>query len=143
MSRNQFFKVYISALFGLNVDLVNRVPTTEARMIRRIVRDDRFRGFTPDMTFDQWDSVRRGESKSVFKNQEECDVMFNSSLLYELNALRPFAEASLDNVPDDSPNCDIKERLLNLLSFFEPMDVSKVPFNSILREFIGGSIYTE
>ncbi|OPX90201.1 MAG: Uridine kinase [Pelotomaculum sp. PtaB.Bin104] len=143
MSRNQFFKIYISALFGLNVDLVNRVPTTEARMIRRMVRDDRFRGFTPDMTFDQWDSVRRGESRSVFKNQEECDVMFNSSLLYELNALRPFAEASLDNVPDDSPNCDIKDRLLNLLSFFEPMDVSKVPFNSILREFIGGSIYTE
>ncbi|OPX84242.1 MAG: Uridine kinase [Pelotomaculum sp. PtaB.Bin104] len=143
MRRNQFFKIYISALFGLNVDLVNRVPTTEARMIRRTVRDDLFRGFTPDMTFDQWDSVRKSESKSVFKNQEECDVMFNSSLLYELNALRPFAEASLDKVPDDSPNCDIKERLLNLLSFFEPMDVSKVPFNSILREFIGGSIYAE
>ncbi|OPX90251.1 MAG: Uridine kinase [Pelotomaculum sp. PtaB.Bin104] len=142
MSRNTFFKIYVSALFELNVDLFNRVPTTEVRMIRRMVRDDRFRGFSPDMTFNQWDNVRKGEIKSVFKNQEECDVMFNSSLLYELNALRPFAEITLQKVPDDSPNIEIKERLLNLLSFFEPMDVSKVPFNSILREFIGGSMYT-
>ncbi|MDD3654503.1 MAG: nucleoside kinase [Desulfotomaculaceae bacterium] len=143
MNKNQFFKIYISALFGLNIDPVNRVPTTEARMIRRIVRDDLFRGFPPDETFDLWDSVRKSENKSVFKNQEECDVMFNSSLLYELNALRPFAEASLAKVTVDSPNYEIKKRLLNLLSFFEPMDVSKVPFNSILREFIGGSIYSD
>lgn len=143
MSRNLFFKIYISALFELNVDIMNRIPTTEVRLIRRMVRDDRFRGYTPNFTFNQWDSVRRGEVKSVFKYQEECDVMFNSSLLYELNVLRPFAEASLQKVSEDSPHYATKERLMNLLSFFKPMEVSKVPFNSILKEFIGGSIYSD
>jgi len=85
--------------------------------------------------------VRRGEYQNIFKFQEEADVMFNSSMLYEMNALRPFAETALQKIPADSPYYDTRERLLNLLSFFEPLDVSKVPFNSILREFIGGSIY--
>ncbi|OPX87822.1 MAG: hypothetical protein A4E52_01329 [Pelotomaculum sp. PtaB.Bin013] len=143
MSRNLFFKIYISALFELNIDLMNRVPTTEVRLIRRMVRDDRFRGYIPDITFSQWDSVRKGESKSVFKYQEECDVMFNSSLLYELNVLRSFAEASLQKVNEDSPHYATKERLMNLLSFFKPMEFSKVPLNSILREFIGGTIYSD
>ena len=141
LNSNLFFKIYVSALFELNIDLMNRVPTTEVRLIRRMVRDDRFRGISPDRTFDQWDSVRRGEDNHVFKYQEECDVMFNSSLLYEMNALRPFAESSLQKVPETSPHFHTKARLLNLLSFFEPLDVAKVPFNSILREFIGGNIY--
>ncbi len=140
-SRGMLFKIYISALFGLNVDLINRIPTTEVRIIRRMVRDDRFRGFSPERTFEQWDSVRRGEVKYIFKFQEDADVMFNSSLVYEMNALRPFAEESLKKIPDDSPFYPTKERILNLLSFFEPIDHSKIPFNSILREFIGGSIY--
>ncbi|OPX92322.1 MAG: Uridine kinase [Pelotomaculum sp. PtaB.Bin117] len=143
ISRNLFFKIYISALFELNIDIMNRIPTTEVRMIRRMVRDDRFRGLNPDTTFNQWDNVRKGEIKSVFKYQEECDVMFNSSLLYELNVLRPFAEASLEKVSKDSPHYATKERLMNLLSFFKPMDSAKIPFNSILREFIGGSIYSD
>jgi uridine kinase len=141
INRNLIFKIYISALGGLNVDLMSRLPTTEIRLIRRLVRDDRDRGTAPEATLNQWASVRKGEYINIFNFQEESDVMFNSSMLYEMNALRPFAEASLNKIPDDSPFYDTKERLMNLLSFFEPMDVSKVPFNSILREFIGGSVY--
>lgn len=141
INRNTFFKIYIGALFVLNIDLMNRVPTTEARLIRRMVRDERFRGTTPEGTFNRWASVRRGEYNNVFKFHEEADVMFNSSLLYEMNALRPFAEACLQKIREDSPHYATKERLLNLLSFFEPLEVEKVPFNSILREFIGEGIY--
>ena len=141
INRNYFFNIYISALFQLNIDDYNRVPTTEARLIRRIIRDEQFRGFQPERTLNQWASVRRGENSNVFKYQEEADVMFNSSLLYELNALRTYAEPLLKTVPQESNHYDAAKRLLNLLSFFEPMDISKVPFNSILREFIGGCIY--
>lgn len=142
VDHNYFFKIYISSLFQLNIDSHNRVPTTEARLIRRIIRDDKYRGFGPERTLKQWASVRRGENSNVFKYQEEADVMFNSSLLYELNALRPFAEPLLEAVEKESPYSDAVSRLLNLLSFFEPMETEKVPFNSILREFIGGSPYT-
>ncbi|MFZ0529877.1 MAG: hypothetical protein WAL91_05000, partial [Propionicimonas sp.] len=139
----QLFKVYVSALGGLNIDLMNRVPTTEIRLIRRIVRDHKYRSISPESTIGQWASVRRGEYQNVFRYQEEADVMFNSGLLYELNALRPFAEPALATIPDDSPHADTRNRLLNLLTFFDPMDVARVPFNSILREFIGGSIYSD
>ncbi|MDB6353368.1 nucleoside kinase [Trichococcus sp. K1Tr] len=141
INRNLIYKLYISALGGLNIDLMSRVPTSEIRLLRRLVRDDKYRGVTPENTIHQWDSVRRGEYQNIFKFQEEADVMFNSSMLYEMNALRPFAETALQKIPADSPYYDTRERLMNLLSFFEPLDVSKVPFNSILREFIGGSIY--
>jgi len=141
INRNILFKVYLTALFELNIDLTNRVPSSEVRMIRRIVRGDRFRGTHPEETLKQWENVRLGEYKNVFKFQEESDVMFNSSLLYELNALRPFAEESLNKIEDDSPFAKTKERLLRIIAFCEPMDTSKIPFNSIMREFIGGSIY--
>lgn len=141
INRNLIYKIYISALGGLNIDLMSRVPTSEIRLLRRLVRDDKYRGVMPENTIHQWDSVRRGEYQNIFKFQEEADVMFNSSMIYEMNALRPFAETALQKIPADSPYYDTRERLLNLLSFFEPLDVSKVPFNSILREFIGGSIY--
>lgn len=141
IDRNTFYKIYISALFQLNIDDYNRVPTTEARMIRRLIRDDKFRGFPAERTITQWASVRRGENTNVFKYQEEADVMFNSSLLYELNALRAYAEPLLNKVPENFEYRDAALRLLNLLSFFEPMDTAKVPFNSLLREFTGGSIY--
>lgn len=143
INRNSQFKVYISALFELNIDLVNRIPASELRLIRRLVRGDRYRGTDPEVTLDQWASVRKGEFQNIFKFQEECDVMFNSSLLYELNALRQYAEHSLMKIRDDSPYVETRDRLLNLLGFCEPMDTSKIPFNSILREFIGGSIYFE
>lgn len=141
ISKNFFFKIYVSALFSLNINNLNRVPTTDARLIRRMVRDEKFRAFHPERTLNQWASVRRGEKNSVFKYQEEADVMFNSSLLFELNALRSYAEPLLETVPKNSDNYDAALRLLNLLSFFEPMDTTNIPFNSILREFIGGSIY--
>jgi uridine kinase len=141
VNRNVLFKVYITALYELNIDLTNRIPSTEVRMIRRIVRGDRFRGTHPEETLKQWENVRLGEYNNVFKFQEESDVMFNSSLLYEINALRPFAVEALNKIEDDSPYAETKERLLRLLSFCEPMDTSKIPFNSIMREFIGGSIY--
>lgn len=85
--------------------------------------------------------MRRGEYHNIFRFQEDADVMFNTSLLYELNALRPAAEEALRSIPDHSPAVEVRDRLLNLLAFFDPIDVAKVPFNSILREFIGGSIY--
>lgn len=139
--RNFLFKVYISALFELNVDLVNRIPTTEVRLMRRMVRGFRFRGTKPEATLEQWDSVRKGEYENIFKYEEEADAMFNSSLLYELNAMRPFAEEVLNMIGTESIHVDTKERLLNLLSFCKPLDADKIPFNSIFREFIGGSIY--
>jgi uridine kinase len=141
VSRNVLFKVYITALYELNIDLTNRIPSSEVRMIRRIVRGYRFRGTHPEETLKQWENVRLGEYNNVFKFQEESDVMFNSSLLYEINALRPFAVEALNKIEDDSPYAETKERLLRLLAFCEPMDTSKVPFNSLMREFIGGSIY--
>ncbi len=141
ISRSMCWKVYINALFQLNLDLMNRIPTTEVRLIRRLVRGDKFRGTHPEKTIDQWTSVRRGEYLHVFKYQEEADAMFNSSMLYEMNALRPFAEESLRKVSDSSKYADTRDRLLNLLGFFQPMNAVKVPYNSILREFIGGSIY--
>lgn len=140
INRNLIFKAYVSCLGGLNFDLVNRNPTTEVRLLRRLVRDDRYRGAHPEETLDMWASVRRGE-EGIFQYQEDADVMFNSNLLYEMNALRPFAEETLSKISGDSPYYETKKRLMNLLTFFEPMDVDKVPFNSILREFIGGSIY--
>lgn len=141
--RNQLFKIYISALSGLNVDLANRVPTTEIRLIRRLVRDDRTRGISPEQTLSQWPSVRRGEYNCIFRFQEDADVMFNTSMVYELNALRPLAEKALSRIADGSEFRETRDRLLNLLTFFDPIDTSKVPFNSLLREFIGGSIYFE
>lgn len=141
INRNLVFKIYVSALGGLNIDLTNRLPTTEARLIRRLVRDDRYRNISPETTLERWACVRNGERKNVFPFQEDADVMFNSSMIYEMNVMRPFAEASLNKIREDSPYYESKERLTNLLSFFEPMGVAKVPFNTILREFIGGSIY--
>jgi len=142
-NRSRLFRIYVSALGGLNIDMANRIPTTEIRLLRRLVRNDNTRAISPVETVERWASVRRGEYRNIFRFQEDADVVFNSSLLYELNALRPLAEAALAKIPYESPARDTRERLMNLLTFFDPMDVSKVPFNSILREFIGGSIYAD
>lgn len=139
--RNQLYKIHVSPLGGLNIDLVNRVPTTEVRLIRRIVRDERSRGISPEQTLGQWASVRRSEYDCIFRFQEDADAMFNSSMVYELNALRRPAEQVLAGIPDDSPQAETRDRLVNLLGFFDPVDTTKVPFNSLLREFIGGSLY--
>ena len=141
LERNHLFKIYISALFQPNIDIHNRISTTDVRLIRRLVRDDKYRGINPEKTLQQWASVRRGENNNIFPYQEEADVMFNSSLLYELNALKAYAEPLLVNIPKDHQYYPVALHLLRLLHHFVPIDTAKVPFNSILREFIGGGIY--
>ncbi|MDI1335263.1 MAG: nucleoside kinase [Lacunisphaera sp.] len=135
----QSFKVYASALTQLNLDRHNRVSTTDTRLIRRIVRDARDRGYNAADTIGRWESVRRGEKLHIFPHQENADVMFNSALVYELAALRPLVEPLLRQVPHGTPEHVEAVRLLSLLQWFAPLDCACVPENSILREFIGGS----
>ncbi|MBQ6834175.1 MAG: nucleoside kinase [Lachnospiraceae bacterium] len=133
------FKIYISALTQLNVDGHNRIPTTDGRLIRRMVRDARTRGTSALQTIQRWQSVRRGEDKNIFPFQEEADVMFNSALVYELAVLKLYAEPLLFGIPRDCPEYDEAKRLLKFLDYFLGMDSEMIPRNSIIREFIGGS----
>lgn len=134
------FRIYVSALTQLNLDRHNRVSTTDTRLIRRIVRDARARGYSAAQTIDRWESVRRGEKRHIFPYQENADVLFNSALAYELAALKPFAEPLLRQVPHGTPEYIEAKRLLAFLEWFLPLDISLVPETSIVREFIGGSI---
>ncbi len=134
------YKIYISALTTLNLDRHNRIPTTEARLIRRIIRDARTRGNTAQKTISMWNSVRRGESINIFPFQEEADAMFNSALIYELAAMKLYADPVLFRVTKDCPEYTEAQRLLKFLDYFIPIDPHDVPLNSILREFIGGGI---
>ncbi len=134
------FRVYVSALTQLNIDRHNRVPTTDVRLIRRIVRDATFRGYTALDTLSRWESVRRGEKRNIFPYQENADIMFNSALLYELAVLRPLAEPLLRQIEPSQPHYIEARRLLSILSWLQKMDAAFVPDNSLLREFIGGSI---
>lgn len=136
----RMFRIYVSALTQLNLDRHNRVPTTDTRLIRRIVRDARYRGYTAQETLDRWESVRRGEKRHIFPYQENADVMFNSALVYELAVLKPLAEPLLRQVEPPSPRRVEAKRLLAFLEWFTPCPPDMVPDNSILREFIGGSI---
>jgi uridine kinase len=135
------FKVYVSALTQLNIDDHNRVPTTDVRKLRRIVRDHLFRGYSGLDTLSRWESVRRGEDLHIFPYQEEADVMFNSSLIYELCVLKTYAERLLEEIRDDVPEYAEARRILRFLSYFLKVPSEEVPRNSILREFIGGSIF--
>ena len=134
------FRIYISALTQLNLDRYNRVSTTDTRLLRRIVRDARERGYTAQETIQRWESVTRGEKRNIFPYQENCDVIFNSALVYELSALKPFAEPLLRQVPFGTHEFIEAKRLLALLEWFLPMNRQFVPDNSLLCEFIGGSI---
>ncbi len=133
------FKIYISALTQLNVDEHNRIPTTDGRLIRRMVRDARTRGTSAYETIQRWQSVRRGEDKNIFPYQESADVMFNSALLYELSVLKLYAEPLLFGIPRDSDAYVEAKRILKFLDYFLAMDSEMIPKNSIIREFIGGS----
>jgi uridine kinase len=133
------FRVYVSALTQLNLDRHNRVSTTDTRLIRRIVRDARERGYDAKDTIDRWESVRRGEKQYIFPFQDNADVMFNSAMAYELSALKPFAEPILRQVPHSTPAWIEAKRLLAFLEWFIPLQVDMIPDNSILREFLGGS----
>ncbi len=137
------YRIYVSALTQLNIDRHNRIPTTDVRMLRRIVRDATYRGYTVMDTLERWPSVRRGEKRYIFPYQENADVMFNTSLVYELAVLRPLAEPLLRQVSRHSRNYTEAKRLLSFLSWVRPMPedlVRFIPHDSLLREFIGGSI---
>jgi uridine kinase len=134
------FRIYVSALTQLNLDSHNRVSTTDTRLIRRIVRDARERGYTALKTIQRWESVRRGEKRYIFPYQENANVMFNSALAYELSALRPLVEPLLRQVPFGTSEYIEAKRLLAFLEWFLPIDSELVPDNSILKEFIGNSI---
>lgn len=135
------YKIYISALTQLNIDEHNRIPTTDGRLIRRMVRDARTRGSDAKRTLGMWASVRRGEEENIFPYQEEADVMFNSALIYELSALKQYAEPLLFAVGRDEPEYQEAKRLLKFLDYFLGINTEDVPKNSILREFVGGSVF--
>lgn len=135
------FKIYISALTQLNVDEHNRIPTTDGRLIRRMVRDARTRGITAQETIQRWASVRKGEESYIFPFQEEADVMFNSALVYELAVLKQFAEPLLFGIPTDCPEYIEAKRLLKFLDYFLGMTSENIPNNSLVREFVGGSCF--
>lgn len=137
----QKFKIYISALTQLNFDYINRIPTTDLRLIRRIVRDNRARSLTPLETIRRWPSVRRGEEKNIFPFQEEADVMFNSSLTYELAVLKDMVEPHLQSIGKEHPEYLHSRRIQVAFAYLRSIPPGVVPPNSILREFIGGSCF--
>ena len=134
------FRVYVSALTQLNLDRHNRVSTTDTRLIRRIARDARERGYTATVTIQRWESVRRGEKRYIFPFQENADILFNSALAYELSALKPVVEPLLRQVPYGTPEHVESKRLLAFLEWFLPIDSELIPDNSIIKEFLGDSI---
>lgn len=135
------FKIYISALTQINIDEHNRISTTDGRLIRRMVRDARTRGSSAARTIGMWPSVRRGEDQYIFPFQEEADVMFNSALIYELAVLKPYAEAILFGIPKDAPEYIEAKRLLKFLDYFIGISSEDIPKNSLMREFVGGSVF--
>ena len=137
------FRIYISCLTQLNLDRHNRISTTDSRLLRRIVRDTRERGYSGLQTISRWESVRRGEKTHIFPYQEHADAMFNSALVYELSALKSMAEPILRQVPHGTMEHIEAKRLLAFLEWFQPIPEDLIPDNSILREFIGGSILKE
>ena len=141
--REQIFRIYVSALTQLKLDRLNRVATSDTRLLRRIVRDARTRGYTARQTIARWESVRRGEERNIFPYQEQADVMFNSALVYELALLKPFAEPLLRQAEPGVPEYVESKRLLTFLEWSRPCDASLVPEDSILREFIGGSVLSD
>lgn len=141
LPRENKFKIYISALTQLNIDEHNRIPTTDGRLLRRMVRDARTRGASAKNTIAMWPSVRRGEEENIFPFQEDADVMFNSALIYELAVLKQFAEPLLFGIEKEEPEYQEAKRLLKFLDYFLGVSAEEVPKNSLVREFIGGSCF--
>ena len=141
-ARNKL-KVYISALTPMSLDDYNRIQTTDMRLLRRLVRDSQFRSHDALMTLKLWDDVRRGEEKYIFPFQEEADIIFNTTLVYEFAVLKKYAEPLLQGVPETEAVYTNAQRLLGLLSHVIPLDKELIPKNSILREFVGGSAFKE
>ena len=141
LPRESKLKIYISALTQVNVDEHNRIPTTDGRLIRRMVRDNRTRGTSARQTIAMWPSVRRGEQENIFPYQEEADVMFNSALVYELAVLKQYSEPILFQITEDCPEYQEAKRLLKFLDYFLGVPSDSIPKNSILREFVGGGCF--
>ena len=141
--KEQKYKIYISALTVLNIDYFNRISTTDTRLIRRIVRDNQFRGYSALHTLQMWDSVNRGEEKNIFPYQEQADSMFNSSLIYELAVLKDYAIPLLKEIDNTHKEYSEAKRLYRMLSYFESIPEKYIPMHSLLREFIGESIFEE
>ena len=141
LAKENKFKIYISALTQLNIDEHNRIPTTDGRLLRRMVRDARTRGTSAKNTIAMWPSVRRGEEENIFPYQEEADVMFNSALIYELAVLKQYAEPALYGIEKDCEEYVEAKRLLKFLDYFVGVGSEHVPTNSLLKEFIGGGCF--
>lgn len=135
------FKIYVSALTQVGIDNHNRIPTTDNRLIRRMIRDYKYRGYSAVETLKRWESVRRGENRNIFPFQEQADVMFNSALPFELCVLKYYAEPLLKEVYENVPEYAEAQRLLKFLSYFKPIKPDEIPLTSLLREFIGGSSF--
>ena len=135
------FKIYISALTSLNIDGHNRIPTTDGRLLRRMVRDARTRGASAQRTIQMWPNVRKGEEENIFPYQESADVMFNSVLIYELALLKQYAEPLLYGIPKGAPEYYEAQRLLKFLGYFLSIPDDSIPNNSLAREFVGGSCF--
>ena len=141
VSRDDTFRIFISALTQINIDDHNRIPTTDTRLVRRIVRDHQFRGYSADKTIEIWPSVIRGEGKYIFPFQEEADAFFNSALVYEMCVLKQFAEPLLFGISKTHPSYTEAKRLIKFLDGFLGASSEFVPINSLLREFVGGSCF--
>lgn len=135
------YKIYVSALTTISLDSHNWIPTTDNRLLRRIIRDYRYRGYSAEQTILRWPSVRRGENKWIFPYQENADAMFNSAMIYELAAMRPYAEPILAEVQENSPAYAEAQRLLRFLHYFCSIPIEKLPKTSLLREFLGGGSF--
>ena len=138
IAKEQKYKIYISALTVLNMDHFNRVSTTDTRLVRRIVRDYKFRGYSAQDTIKAWDKVNEGEEKNIFPFQEEADVIFNTSLIYELSALKDIAIPLLEDISRDEEQYAEARRIINILKFFKSIPPEYIPTNSLLKEFLGG-----
>ena len=138
ISKDQKYKIYISALTVLNMDAFNRISTTDTRLIRRMARDSKFRGYTAQNTIASWPNVNKGEEKNIFPFQEEADSIFNTSLIYELGVLKDDVMPLLEKITPDEKEYAEAQRLLEILRYFQSIPKDMVPSNSLLREFLGG-----
>lgn len=139
--RSRKYKIYISPMTGINIDNHNRISTSDNRLLRRIIRDNRTRGYKVEDTLESWNSVRQGEEKYIFPYQDEANITFNTALIYELGVLKTYAEPLLYSVDTKSEYYDEAKRLINMLKTFLPMPSEDIPDDSLLREFIGGSCF--
>ncbi len=135
------YRLYVSSLTTITIDDHNWIPTTDNRLLRRIIRDHKYRGTSATETIRRWPSVRRGEERWIFPYQENADATFNSSLLYELSVMKEIAEPILRDVPRDAVEYSEAYRLRKFLSYFLPVDLRLIPSTSLLREFLGGSSF--